>query len=276
VRLLLLILRTLTATLLCVALTPLPALGQTRGEEEAARQLEFARAEVEEGNFEKALVSADSAITLNPALYDAYIYKALAYEGLGNLQMAESFLRTYLELAAAGSEQYDLADESLTRLQEKLGAAAARESDEDDAEEDAEAGTAGAQLDVPADMPELPSGSEAFHRWLLAKQQMDLYETRRNAGVSLLVSGISLAGLGGGLMGGMAAASSSDPNNANIEALYAAGMGAVFTGVALALVALPTVAINASRLSRLKAGTEASLRPRPSLELRGGALALRF
>ena len=67
-------------------------------EEEAGRQLGFARAELDKGEYERAIKSAESALRLDPTLYDAFVIKGLAYEGLGNLPLAESLLVAYQEL----------------------------------------------------------------------------------------------------------------------------------------------------------------------------------
>lgn len=67
-------------------------------EEEAGRQIDFAEDELRAGKFDAALKSAESALRLNPTLYDAFVLKALAYEGLGNPALAESLLVAYQEL----------------------------------------------------------------------------------------------------------------------------------------------------------------------------------
>ena len=88
---------------LLVAL-PLPgptgsqAQAQSMGEE-AERQLAFARSELAEGKYERAMASAESALRLNPALYEALLVKALALAGLDNRSKAEALLVTYIELA---------------------------------------------------------------------------------------------------------------------------------------------------------------------------------
>ncbi len=105
------------AGLLLVAAAP--AFAQGALESEAARQLDFAWAELEKGEWDKAISSADSALRLNPALYTAMVVKALAYEGKGELRRAESWLQTYLDLTANLSrapEATDLAD----RLKDQL------------------------------------------------------------------------------------------------------------------------------------------------------------
>jgi len=69
------------------------------GSEEAERQLIFAEAELRKEHYDKALHSAESALRLDPTLYRAMVIKGLAYEGLGDLDLAESLLRAYCELA---------------------------------------------------------------------------------------------------------------------------------------------------------------------------------
>jgi len=268
----------LALTTLLVALVATPALtqAQSRGEDEARRQLEFAQLEVDEGNFEKALASADSALRLYPSLYEAYVYKALAYEGLGKLKMAESFLLTYRELKPGPDEQ---ADTALARIQGKLGRGA-DEAVEPVAEPDppSDAGRTSpsdgrglvAAVDLDG-MPTLPSGSEEFLSWLVVKQQVDTLQTRTDVGGSLLAGGLGLAGAGVGLMVAMSLASDPDPNNANIEAVYAAGVGSLLAGGTLAGIGLPTLIINGSRLGRVKKEAASA-----SLEISGPTFALRF
>ncbi len=273
--------RSLKLLLLSVALlliVPGVCMAQNRGEEEARRQLEFAKEEIEEGDFEKALGSADSALRLYPSLYEAYVYKALAYEGLGKLKMAESFLLTYRELRPG--EQDDVATEALARIQEKLGGGASAQEDPPDgsgggtSEPDSTDPGGGATL-APVDldnMPAMPTGSEEFLSWLVTKQQMDTYETRTNVGAGLTAGGLGLAGAGVGLMIGMSLASADNPNDANIEAVYAAGVGSVLAGGTLAAIGVPTLAVNAGKLSRLRKAQAAA----PRFETTGTAFAVRF
>jgi hypothetical protein len=100
-------------------LAPSTAAAQGVMESEAQRQLDFAWAELEEGEWEKAISSADSALRLNPAMYTAMVVKALAYEGKGELRRAESWLQTYLDLTANLSqapEAVSLADRLKSQL----------------------------------------------------------------------------------------------------------------------------------------------------------------
>ncbi|MCP4872413.1 MAG: hypothetical protein GY898_27250 [Proteobacteria bacterium] len=83
-----------------MTMTAAPAAAQGALETEAQRQLDFAWKELEKGDFDAAIASADSALRLNPALYTAMVVKALAYEGKGELRRAESWLQTYLDLTA--------------------------------------------------------------------------------------------------------------------------------------------------------------------------------
>ncbi len=85
--------------ILFVSALLLPGIATAGSEEEAARQLEFAEAELAGERFDKALQSAESALRLNPTLYRAMAIKGLAYEGLGDLELAESLLRAYCELS---------------------------------------------------------------------------------------------------------------------------------------------------------------------------------
>jgi len=112
----------LLAALLATATVPLvPSIASAQGtmESEAQRQLDFAWGELEKGDWDRAISSADSALRLNPAMYTAMVVKALAYEGKGELRRAESWLQTYLDLTANLSqapEAVELAD----RLKDKL------------------------------------------------------------------------------------------------------------------------------------------------------------
>jgi len=103
-------------------LTPTPAVAGI--EDEAERQLGFARAELDRGEYERAIKSAESALRLEPTLYDAFVIKALAYEGLGNLALAESLLVAYQELRKGLSQHPDVAPalERMRANQESPGA----------------------------------------------------------------------------------------------------------------------------------------------------------
>ena len=94
-RIQLLLLALFAALLVDVAL-PSPAFAGT--EDEAARQLEFAEADLTADNFERAAASAASALRLDPALYDALVVRALALKGLGRLEDAAGLLRAYRDL----------------------------------------------------------------------------------------------------------------------------------------------------------------------------------
>ena len=65
--------------------------------DEAERQAGFAADELATGDYHRALKSAESALRLDPARYDAILLKARAYEGLGNLELAESLTLAYGE-----------------------------------------------------------------------------------------------------------------------------------------------------------------------------------
>jgi hypothetical protein len=278
-RTLLLCLRLLCFTALTsvpLILQPAAAQAQSRGEEEARRQLEFARQEVTEGNYEKALASADSALRLFPALYEAYVYKALAYEGLGKLKMAESFLLTYQELMG-GIEDDEVASEALERIQDKLGRGDEPEGSTDPtpSEGDTSSDPGPGPAPVFGDMPAYPSGSEEFLGWLVTKQRMDTLETRKDIGGGLMAGGLALAGVGAGLMVSMAVISVDNPNDANVEAMYAAGVASIMGGGTLAVIGIPTMAISAGELSRMQK-EQVAVRPQPRLELGPTSLALRF
>jgi len=76
---------------------PLQALAETG--EEAERQLAFARQELVDARFDRAVASAGSALRLNPALYEALLVKGLALEGLGDIDRAEALIVAYVELS---------------------------------------------------------------------------------------------------------------------------------------------------------------------------------
>ena len=87
--------------------------------EQAIRQLDFARQELARGELTRALRSSESALRLCPTCQDGVVVKALAYEALGNLRIAEALLLAYVEAvgeANAGAE----ADGALARVQASL------------------------------------------------------------------------------------------------------------------------------------------------------------
>ena len=94
----------------------LPATATAGGaEEEASRQLDYARAELADGRAERAVTSAESALRLDPSLYPALVVKGLAYEQLGDHALAEVLFSAYLELAPGGSARPE-AEAALARL----------------------------------------------------------------------------------------------------------------------------------------------------------------
>lgn len=259
-------LRLLVASLWLVLL-PAVALGQSRSEEEATRQLEFAQKEIAAANYQKALTSSESALRLHPPLYEAMAYKALALEGLGDFKTAESLLITYREIRG-GWDRFPEGDEILSRVQGKLGDRLARL-------EKIASLPPFDDVNELADMPGFPDGSEEFLQWLVLRQQVDDARTRMQVGGGLLGGGIGLLVAGGALVGITSALSVDDPNNPNIEAFYSAGLGALFSGGALTAVGLPVTVGGASRLARLKKGgvapeTTARVLPGPT------GLAVRF
>jgi len=84
--------------------------------DEAERQAGFAAAELAAGDYHRALKSAESALRLDPTRYDMFLAKALAYEGLGDLELAESLVLAYGELVG-GLEDRPEAQAILDRLQ---------------------------------------------------------------------------------------------------------------------------------------------------------------
>lgn len=93
---------TALALVLGLPIGPTISVAHAGQEEEAVRQLEFARTEIEIGDFEKAVRSAESALRLSPILYEALVVKALAYHGLGSSDLALTLLGAYAELAPHG------------------------------------------------------------------------------------------------------------------------------------------------------------------------------
>lgn len=260
--------RSIAALLMLFSLA-LPTLASAQGgtEEEARRQLIFAQDEIDGENFQKALTSAESALRLHPPLYEAMAYKALALEGLGDLKVAESLLITYRELRG-GWENLPQAEGDLERVQSKMGermrrleSLAALPPFEDVKELD--------------DMPSFPEGSEDFLQWLVLRQQIDTARTRMHVGGGLLGGGIALLVGGGVALGVTSALSKDDPNNANIEAFYAGGVGSLFSGAAITLVGLPLTVSGGARIARLKAGGVAT-GSQARIEATRRGLALRF
>jgi len=295
----------LLTCLLCGALlAPSLAWSQTEEEEEAHEKLEQAKEQLEEGDYEQARKSANAALRLYPALSDAMMYKALAYEGLGDLKRAKGLLSTFLQVSLK-EDMKEQAQSALERILGKLGeerqavvdqeaavlaeATNAEEWDaeaDDDEDEDASApSTEGASSTkkvrtvravVPLDMPEYPKGSEEFLSWMMYRQQLELLKVRRDVGVGLAVGGGALTGIGVGVAGAMAALSAQTANDPNIEAGYAAGLGAVFSGATLVAVGLPMVIMNAVKAKSLSSSRTSTAKVGPRVELDAGALALRF
>ena len=67
-------------------------------EEEAERQLQFAEADLEAGNFERAAASAASALRADPSRHEALVVRGLALQGLNRLEDALALLRVYKDL----------------------------------------------------------------------------------------------------------------------------------------------------------------------------------
>lgn len=252
-------------------LLPALASAQSASEKEARRQLAFARDEVSQRNFEKALASADSALRLHPALYDAFVYKALAYEGLGDLQRAEGYLVTYSDLTV-NEAQVPEASSALDRIRDAATQDVAVAGGDP-------AAVARAAGDVAAaDLPALPAGSESVTAWLLLQQRRRALEAQRNVGVAFLGAGAGLLGLGGGSVAGAAAASQTAPDDPNVESLHAAGLGSLFSGAVILAVGLPLTLASASQAAALK-NEAAALKTAgraPRLEVGPQGIALRF
>ncbi len=91
--------------------------------EEAKRQMALAQQDLDDGNYERAVNSAGSALRLNPLLYDGLVIKALAYEKLHEAMLAYSLLVTYQELAR-GMDRHPEVEPALGRLRKLIGAVA--------------------------------------------------------------------------------------------------------------------------------------------------------
>ncbi len=76
-----------------------PALAQDLGTE-ARRQLELAREDLAQGNAERALAASQSALRMDPMLYEAMVVTALAYEKLGETTRAKALLTAYVEMTS--------------------------------------------------------------------------------------------------------------------------------------------------------------------------------
>ncbi len=79
-------------------------------EEQAQRQYEYCREELTKGAFERAITSAESALRLDASLYDAFVCKALGYEGLEQWDKAWATITTYIDL----TKGITLSDEVVT------------------------------------------------------------------------------------------------------------------------------------------------------------------
>lgn len=225
---------------LLVSLAASDAQAQSKTEAEARRQLEFARGELTQRNYERALTSADSALRLDPTQYGALLCKAEAYEGLGNLKMAESMALSYFELTGTKPGGDPAADAVLSRIQKKLTAGTVAADSP---------GTEGVSTET---MPTLPRGSEDFLRWLITREAIERAAIRRDVGGALLAGGAGLAGAGGALLGIAAAQSAGQPWDANVQSLHSAGLGSVFAGGALVAVAVPLLIDGGVRGTRLR------------------------
>ena len=75
-----------------------PPLAWASSQEEAARQLELAEADLLAGNYERAAASAASALRLDPSRHDALVVRGLALQALGQLDDAAALLRAYRDM----------------------------------------------------------------------------------------------------------------------------------------------------------------------------------
>ena len=135
------------------------AQAQSETELQALRQLDFSKAEIAKGSFERALSSASAAFRLDPTLYDALAYKALAYEGLGELRLAEGLLTTYMDIRGS-MDPLTEAEEALQRVSAKLGGGATTDSGGDATEEDDKAEKAEKAEKADEAVPDGPEGEQ--------------------------------------------------------------------------------------------------------------------
>ena len=84
--------------------------------DQAQRQLDYCWSELEEGEFDRARKSAESALRLDPGLYDAMICKAEVYLAQDDLVRARTVVGAYLELRPGLAPS-----ERATALMERLG-----------------------------------------------------------------------------------------------------------------------------------------------------------
>ena len=82
---------------LAAALLILPA--PAEADDKAEGQASFARRELTDGNFTEALRLAEGALRADATFHEALLLKALAYEGLGDIDLAEAYLFAYQEEA---------------------------------------------------------------------------------------------------------------------------------------------------------------------------------
>jgi hypothetical protein len=97
----------------------LPGRAEAFEVEQALRQLDFAREELARGELSKALRSSETALRLCPTCQDGVVIKALAYEALGNLRMAESLLLAYVEVVGEATATPE-ANQGLERVRAAL------------------------------------------------------------------------------------------------------------------------------------------------------------
>jgi len=286
----------LLSAMCVVLLMPSLAWSQSEEEEEAREQLAEAKEQLAESDYDAALKAATTALRLYPSLYEAMMYKGLAYEGLGELKRAKSLLSTFKKVSY-DDDAKAVAEEALERIQTALGeerqaavvegAAALSEAsddrdDDDDGDESAPVSSglskepAVVSMAVPLDMPDYPAGSEEFLSWMIYRQQLSLLQSQRNVGLTMTIGGGALAGIGGGIAGVMAGLSQGGADDPNVYAGYGAGIGATISGVAILGAGLTLFVINSVKAKKLSSSRTSTAGVTPRLELDGGALALRF
>ena len=144
-------------------LTARPGLADEMGEQ-ARRQLDLARSDLEAGNPERALSAAQSALRLDPMLYEAMILKALAYEELGDIERAKALLVVYIELTSGitpSSEALEALERMTSRKDRKRGARAEKKADKAERKTDKKADKAERKADRKADKAERKTDKKA-------------------------------------------------------------------------------------------------------------------
>ena len=137
--------------------------------EQAARQIELAQQDFDEGNYERAVNSASSALRLDPLLYDALVIKALSYEKLNESMLAYSLLVTYQELTRGMTQHPEVAP-ALARLQKLIRGVI------DEPLPSSEPFAAAPAASVPSPVAQQGGGPAVHFEILSERNQIDLFK----------------------------------------------------------------------------------------------------